>query len=232
MRVDLDAKVRTHEGEDAGSIERAIVDPKSNEITEFVVNTGGFLGRNVRVPRAEVESASQDGDALRLRLSKADLEGLPTYVPTDYVPPPMWWGPSLAYGFPVGGALWPAAYGGPLSTMAPVDPLARGAGVDPGMTPPADVQSPDAESDVSIPKGASVIDRDGNDVGVVDDVRLDPNTGQVLGFVLRVGGVLWTLLGGGETTEITSSLVDHISEGAVHLSATKDELEQAAAQPR
>ena len=40
MRVDLDAKVRAQDGEDIGSIDRVIVDPRSNEVTHVVVRTG------------------------------------------------------------------------------------------------------------------------------------------------------------------------------------------------
>ena len=43
MRVDLDAKVRTHDGEDAGSVQRAVVDPRTNEVMELVITTGGWL---------------------------------------------------------------------------------------------------------------------------------------------------------------------------------------------
>src|SRR5438046_10518467 len=107
MRIDLDAKVRTRDGEHAGSVQRAVVDPRTNEVTEFVVGTGGFLGKDVLVPRTEVERADADGDAIRLRLTKEELEQLPAYVPANYVVPPTGAALPMAYGFPDSGYLWP-----------------------------------------------------------------------------------------------------------------------------
>jgi sporulation protein YlmC with PRC-barrel domain len=92
---------------------------------------------------------------------------------------------------------------------------------------------------------AKVRTRDGTDAGnvegavidpltnqirevVVDDMRLDPQTGQLIGFVVRVGGALRTALGGGETTEVTRTDIDRVDEGIVHLRLTKEEVEHAA----
>jgi sporulation protein YlmC with PRC-barrel domain len=224
MRVDLDAKVRTHDHEDAGSIEGAIIDPSTNQINEFVVNTGGLLGRQVVVPFAEIEAASRDGDTLRLRLTKAELERLPTYAPEQFVAPPAGWVPPTAWTIPNGGYLWPANFGAPMP-YAPPPPAVT------AYPPATDAGSlgGDARADeVSIPKGAVVLDREGEEVGVVDDVRLNAETGQLMGFVLRVGGTLRTLFGGGDMTEITRSQVDRVSEGVVRLRLTKTEVERIA----
>ena len=83
MRIDLHARVITREGETAGNIDRAVVDPQTNEVTEFVVSTGGLLGKNFLVPQEQVDQVSADGDELRLCLDKHELEQLPTYEPAD-----------------------------------------------------------------------------------------------------------------------------------------------------
>lgn len=79
-----------------------------------------------------------------------------------------------------------------------------------------------------MPKGTAVVDRDGSDVGsdvgVVDDVRLDPQGGQVTGFILRLGSRLRTFFGGGEVVEVTRSQIDRVDTDGVHLHLTKDEL--------
>lgn len=220
LRVDLDARVLTRDGEDAGSIDRAVMDPASNQITDFVVNTGGWLGRQVLVPVAEIEAARRDGDVLRLRLSKQDLEQLPTFVPEQYAVPPAGWVPPEAYALPYSGFLWPASYAAPVPYVPPVTapPVSQDTSL-------SDVSDPE---EVSIPKGAVVLDRAGEDVGVVEDVRLDAASGQLAGFVLRVGGTLRTLFGGGDCTEVTRSQVDHVSSGVVHLRLSKDEIERLA----
>jgi sporulation protein YlmC with PRC-barrel domain len=80
----------------------------------------------------------------------------------------------------------------------------------------------------TIAKGALVLARDGEDVGVVDEVRLDAATGDLRGFVLRIGGVLRTLLGGGDAIQVGREEVARVEEGAVHLRLAREELERRA----
>jgi sporulation protein YlmC with PRC-barrel domain len=209
MRIDLDANVRTVDGEDVGSVQRAVVDPRSNEVTDVVISTGTVFGRDVLVPRAEIERASEDGDALRLRLHKADLERLPDYVPANYVAPPATWMMPAGYGFPAGGYLWPVGYGS--SVPLPTEPGAED-------------ERPD---EVSLNKGAVVFDRAGEDVGVVDDVRFDAASGRLRGFVLRVGGAFRTLFGGGDTVEVTRGQIERVADSIVYLRVAKEEIERA-----
>ncbi len=258
MRVDLDAEVRTSDGKDAGSVQRVVVDPRSNEVTDFVISTGGLLGHDVLVPREEIERADRDGDALRLRLTKAELERLPIYAPTAYAGPAAGWVPPAGYGFPHGSFLWPMGVGADM-TPAMTAPGAfagatSGGYADRGMAGGADGggaagsgagQVLDTGSGSmggagggntagggtglpEISKGAAVLDRNGDDVGVVDDVRLDAVSGQLQGFVLRVGGTLRTLFGGGETVDVEASDVERVESEAVRLRISKDSLERVA----
>src|SRR5687768_8550262 len=108
MRVDLNAKVQSRDGEDLGSVERAIFDPESQRVTAFVVGTGGLFGRDVLVDAADIDRASRDGNVIRLELSRGEVEHLPTYVADDYVAPPLGWEPPASLGFGFGGFAWPA----------------------------------------------------------------------------------------------------------------------------
>ena len=208
MRVDLDAKVLTADGEHAGSVQRAVVDPRTNEVTELVISTGALLGRDVLLPRAEIDRASRDGDTIQLRLTRDELDRLPDFVSANYVAPPVGWLPPGGYAFGAfGGFVWPATY----ADLAAAQP------------PPAN-----AVEEPSIGKGAVVFDRNGDDLGVVDDVLFDGATGRLRGFVLRVGGAFRTLFGGGDTLELASGWVDRVGEGAVHLRVAKEEVERAA----
>jgi sporulation protein YlmC with PRC-barrel domain len=249
MRVDLDAKIRTHDGHTAGTVERAVIDPQTNEVTAFVVNTGGFLGRDVIVPRADLEQAQPDGDGLRLRLTKADLEALPTYVAEDYIPPPSGWASPGDYSYPPGAYLWPAGFpyvgfpagfpgpaaglGGPTSTYpgTPQEEAWRDA-LTSGVRDEAPDGTGDSEHDeILLPKGAIVLDRGGHDIGVVDDVRFDQASGALLGFVLRLGGPIRTLFGGGETVEVPAAQVLRVDEGTVYLRVDRDELARGGHRP-
>jgi sporulation protein YlmC with PRC-barrel domain len=226
MRVDLDAKVRTSDGREAGSVQRAVVDPRRNEVTDFVVSTGGLLGYDVLVPRAEIERASDDGDALRLRLTKEELERLPAYAPAAYAPPASGWVPPVGYGFPYGGYLWPLGTGAglpPATTLPASDPGAAAGASGFGSSP--------GEADGDLPeisKGAVVLDRNGEDVGTVEDVRLDAASGRLRGFVLRVGGTLRTLFGGGDVVDVDVAEVERVEAETVRLRINKDALERAS----
>src|SRR5689334_22640648 len=109
MRVDLDAKVLARDGEEIGSVDRAIVDPSTDEVTSIVVRTGTVFGRDIVVAREELEQASEDGDSIRLRLTKDELEQMPDFVPEQFSPMPPAWVAPAGYGFPASGYVWPVA---------------------------------------------------------------------------------------------------------------------------
>ena len=120
---------------------------------------------------------------------------------------------SMRIDFPHTAYLWPAAM---IDTAPPTSPTSP--------TPPTAIAP--ATEDIRVPKGTAVVDHAGDDIGVVDDLRLDPHNGQLLGFVVRLGGALRTLFGGGEIAEVTRSQVDGVDQDGVHLRLTKEELER------
>ena len=128
MRLDLDAKVRARDGEDIGSVGRAIVDPRTNEVTHIVVRTGTIFGRDITVPREDLERGSLDGDTIQLDLTKDELREFPDFVMENYgAPPPTWVAPA-GYGFPASGYAWPIAadpMDGPMPTILPEDEIAH-----------------------------------------------------------------------------------------------------------
>ncbi len=216
MRLDLDAKVRASDGEDIGSVDRAIVDPRTNEVTHIVVSTGTIFGRDIMVPREDLERGSQDGDTIHLDLTKDELKEFPDFVMEQYgAPPPTWVAPA-GYGFPAAGYAWPVAVD---PMMGPVPMVVQDDTLD------AETEEPDQ---VTITKGALVLDRHSDDIGVVDDVRFDGETGQLQGFVLRVGGALRTLFGGGDTVEVSRHQIEHVGESLVRLRLSKEEVKTAA----
>jgi sporulation protein YlmC with PRC-barrel domain len=207
MRVDLDARVKTRDGESAGSVQRAIFDPHSDEITDFVISTGGLLGHDVLVPRERLEASNREGNTICLDLTRDELKKMPEYVAGDYAEPASGWVPPIGYSYGSGGYLWPAGYIWPVEI--------------PRSQSHRDV---DGELSPAIAKGSIVRDRNGDEVGLVEDLRLDPATGQLDGLVLRAGGTIQTFFGGGETREIEGSQLEYIAPGSVLLRLSKDEL--------
>jgi sporulation protein YlmC with PRC-barrel domain len=249
MRVDLDAKVLTRDGDEVGTLQLAIVDPRTNEVTHFVVSTGVIFDRAIELPREEIERADHDGDVVRLRLSKAELEALPGHTPEGYDQPPPEWTPPAAYAYPLGAYRWPAPTpamvadptlpaGQPITPPLPAQG-APGSMLGSGMSGPAATAAEsaqtaagdapdavDAQAEIGIGKGAMVVAAGGDEIGVVDDLLLDESSGQLRGFVLRLGGMLQTLFGGGDTVEVPAEHVARIDESTVYLGVAKDELIQ------
>jgi sporulation protein YlmC with PRC-barrel domain len=192
MRIDLHAAVRTSDGHGAGHIKSAIWDPAKNEISEFVIATGGLLGRDVLISREVLERASRDGQEIVLDLTKGELDQFATYDTSAYEAPPPGWLAPAAYGFPVGGYLWPVGPTEVLPEPAPKETLSR--------------RTPD------IRKGMSVRDASGNVIGMVEKVNIDTSSGALHGIVIRSGGTMERVVGGGDITEISSENIEVIDD--------------------
>ena len=194
MQINLDAKVRTSDGHDAGKLRRVLVDPATLRITGFVVSTGGLLGREVIVGEHDFVEG-REGE-LMLRLSKAELAQQPTFDEAGFTAPPAGLAATMGYGFASNAYLVPVVAGD-----EPVTESSR----------------------PTIKKGDVVKDRDGDVVGVVEEVRFDEKTAQLSGFVVKAGAGR-RLVGGGETAEISADDVLRIFEGEVRVGVDREEI--------
>ena len=198
MRIDLNAKIRTKDGHDAGNIHRVLIDPTTERITGFVVSTSRLLGRDVIVGEDMFAESSPDGETITLNLSKKELDTQPTFEQSDYIVPPAGWaGPNIGYTVPPESFLWPA-----------------------------DTSLPDVgeRSRPSIKKGDTVKDRDGDVVGAVEDIRFDEKTGDVLSLIVKAGAGLERLFGGGKVAEISREDILRIAEDEVRLGVDREEI--------
>ena len=190
MRIDLDANVRTSDGHRAGSVQRVILDPASNEINEYVVSTGGLLGHDVVVSRELLERASRDGDEVVLDLTKDELDKLEPFRSDAYAPPPYGFLAPAAYDYPAAAYLFPLA-----STTTPA-------------TEGTDRARP------AITKGMHVRDERGDVIGSVREVVVDERSGELREIVVQEGGPI----GGKATWSVTADQID-IGSGEVQLVA-------------
>ena len=198
MRIDLNAKVRTSDGHDAGNVHKVLVDPTTERITGFVVSTSRLLGRDVIVGEDAFVAAEPKGDAITLNLTKRELDTQPTFEQVDFVIPPEGWSaPTLGYALPPESFLWPAD-----SALPDVGERSRSA----------------------IKKGDAVKDRDGDMVGTVEDIRFDEKTGDVLSLTVKAGAGLERLFGGGKVAEISRDDILRIAEGEVRLGVDREEI--------
>ena len=198
MRIDLNAKIRTSDGHDAGNIHRVLIDPTTERITGFVVSTNRLLGRDVIVGEDMFAGASADGETITLNLSKKELDTQPSFEVDDFVAPPAGWSaPSLGYTIPPESFLWPED-----SARADIGERSR----------------------PSIKKGDTVKDRDGDMVGTVEDIRFDENTGDVLSLTVKAHAGLERLFGGGKVAEISRDDILRIAQDEVRLGVDREEI--------
>ena len=198
MRIDLNAKIRTKDGHDAGNIHRVLIDPTTERITGFVVSTSRLLGRDVIVAEDMFAESLPDGQTITLDLNKKELDTQPTFEQSDYIVPPAGWaGPNIGYTVPPESFLWPAD-----TSLADVGERSR----------------------PSIKKGDTVKDRDGDVVGAVEDIRFDEKTGDVLSLIVKAGAGLERLFGGGKLAEISREDILRIAEDEVRLGVDREEI--------
>jgi sporulation protein YlmC with PRC-barrel domain len=199
MRIDLDAKVKTSDGHDAGHVRRVLIDPKTLRITGFVVSTGGLFGHDVIVGEEDFDpEGSTSVDHVVLRLTRAQLEQQPRFEEERFTAPPAAVAATMGYAFPSQAYLWP------ISTAA--EP------------PLAEPERP------AIKSGDVVKDRDGDVVGVVDEIRIDDQTEQLKAIVVRAGAGLERLVGGGQAAEISAEDVLRVVPGEVRIGLDREEI--------
>ena len=214
--------VYTSDGKNVGSIDRVVLDPSTDEVTDLIVRKGWFSEDKV-VPLGLVETTAED----RVTLNKAE-HNLPTLLkfeetyyapaydnqpqggdsayPQGYAPaPPM-------YSYPPLGVDW-WGYGGNMD-YAPVtaEPEYR-----------KRVQDNIPEGTVAVKEGARVLSLEGDHIGNVDEVSTDAATNRVTHLIISQGLLFkerkliptnWIKLAGEDDVMLTvkTKVVDNLPE--------------------
>ena len=174
MQFKHGADVKTADGRGVGSVDRVVMDPRTREVSHIVVRKGVLFVDDKVVPVDWISSATED--QVTLRMSESELEKLPNFVETEYIPVggpgsttptmalPLYWYP------PVGSATWgyPALTGYPSAV-----PVA------------GERQIPEGE--IALHEGAPVMTLDGKHAGDVERVFVEETTNRATHFVLTKG---------------------------------------------
>lgn len=178
MELKEGTSVFTPGGDEVGKINRFVLEPATNEVTHIVVQKGWLLPEDKVVPIAMISTATDKRVVLNQNIG--DLDQLPPFEethfvelaageirPTDastyrYAPAYYWYPPSGYIGYPGFG---PGYYGWP-----PVETTRN---------IPADT--------VSLKEGADVISSDGEHVGDVERLFVDPESNKATHFLISEG---------------------------------------------
>ena len=185
MQFKQGTHVFTSDGKNIGSIDRVVLDPKTDEVIDLVVRQGWLLSEDKVVPIGLVETATED----RVTLYEAEhnLPTLPKFEETYCIPVDELerqgkrvtstedYAASM-YGYPPIGVAWWAH-----RTTAGYPAVALG----PEYT--ERVQENIPEGSVAVKAGARVLSLEGDHIGNVEDVFIDAATHRATHVVISQG---------------------------------------------
>jgi uncharacterized protein YrrD len=181
VRFRKGATVVTADGRQVGHTDRVVIDPATKEVTHIVVRQGVLFREDKVIPVDEILIATED----RVTLGKNadDLGELPPFEETHYIQaneaeahyrypkryvPPMYWYP------PMGVTWWSGTYYPWYPEPAYVAEITRNI----------------PQGTVALEEGARVISQEGDHVGDVEEVILDPGGVRATHLVISRGLLL------------------------------------------
>jgi uncharacterized protein YrrD len=208
MQFKEGAKVLKADGERVGTIDRVVLDPDTKEVTHLVVEKGLLFTEDKVVPISLVGPATED--EVTLREDAGDLEKLPAFQESHYVPVER--GPHApgaadwarpVYLYPPTGAWWTTAGFGDYTKPHYV----------------AKTEKNIPEGTVALEEGAKVIGSDGERVGDVERIFTDPLEERATHLLISEGLILK------EKKLVPTGWMSNVFEDEVHLSVDSDFVE-------
>jgi sporulation protein YlmC with PRC-barrel domain len=167
--------VLTADSDKLGHLDRVVIDPRTKKVTDVVVRSGILSATKDKVVPINLIDSTDEGEII-LDRNAGDLEQLPDYIEEHYVPITGENRDRLGYESPV-----PVLFGYypySLPGQAPV----------PSYLKEKEINIP--EDTVALEIGATVIDTEGDHVGDIERVLVDPETDRTTHFVIGQGLLL------------------------------------------
>ena len=178
--------VYTSDGKNVGSIDRVVLDPQTDEVTDLIVRKGWFSEDKV-IPLGLIETTTED----RVTLNKAehDLPTLLKFEETYYAPAydnqpqggdfayPQGYTAAPMYSYPPAGVAWWGGFGGNIG-YAPIT-------AEPEYM--ERVQDNIPTGTVAVKEGARVLSLEGDHIGNVDEVFTEATTNHVTHIIISQG---------------------------------------------
>jgi sporulation protein YlmC with PRC-barrel domain len=208
MDIPLGVEVLCADGAACGRSTAIVLNPVTDQVTYFVIQTEG-LGKDEYLVPIEAITESTD-TSIRLNWDRDDVAGAEPFIKTVFVGEDE--SAFLAAGMTSSSMMWPyyEADQEYLSAM-----LAAGYEHVEQIPP----------SELAVRRGAQVEAADGQ-VGTVDEFLIDKDTGHITHLVLRKGH-LW----GQRDVTISVSQIDRVDANVVHLKLSKEAVAQLPAVP-
>jgi len=203
MQFKRGADVFTADGRKVGSIDRVVIDPRTREVSHIVIRKGFLFAEDKVVPIDLIAKTTED--RIVLRSDVGDLDALPQFEETHYIP--------------LYDSGTPSTADVPLYWYPPVGVLGY-----PGYVPPVpfyveETERHIPENTVPLKEGSKVISSDGKHVGNVERIFADSQTGRVTHFVISQGLILK------EKKLIPATWISSVLEDAVYLTVDTHQLD-------
>lgn len=198
------ASVLNANGEQVATLERVVVDPANNVLTDIVVRMGGLLNADEKVVPLRLV-AETSAAQVRLRGEAGDLESAPPFEEERLIEEHASSNAAneqhpVVVGYPVGGA--------PLIQASVVDgPVTR-------------VEQNIPEGTVAVKEGASVVTSEGQQVGNLESVLANPAEEQITHLLISKG------LLSKDVKLIPQKWISSWSEEKVYLRVKRDTVER------
>jgi sporulation protein YlmC with PRC-barrel domain len=202
-RYELGTTIYTNDDVNIGTIDRLIVDPRTDRLQGFVVRKGLILQRDVVIPAADVAPDNYDdmNGILRLTISARDTDRLLAYQEEGYNQPP------IVANAP--GVLWTAPVYRPDPDAQPHREEMHTAHNRLEQTHPASAL---------LRTGTKIVGRDGTKIGTVDELVANQQTGNITELVAKRGLLDDTQV------RIPVQLIDTVTDDAIYVALDKDRL--------
>jgi uncharacterized protein YrrD len=213
MRFLKGAEVFTAKGESVGRINRVVIDAKTKDITDLVVERGALIKDEKVIPIGLLNTENED--RITLRETNQNIDEFLNYEATHYVANDdvaeveqdsdivreYYWYPPINFQFPNTGIL-------------------PGGTVVPNYVPRPRTETAIPEGRVAIGEGAQVISADEKHIGNVEQVLADSQSNNVTHFVVGKGFLLK------EHKLVPTVWVSRVGEDKIYLSVESDTFER------
>ena len=205
------ATVLASDGKQLGSLERVVLNPDNNVITDVVIRTGTLTNREEKVVPIALVVETAD-DQILLREEAGDLKAFPQFEEERIVNEHGGMNKSSAPANDIPSAVDNIAVGAPLLQTPNEQIITR-------------IEQNIPEGTVAMKEGAKVIAADGRQVGNVERVVAEPQMEQITHLLVSSG---WF---NKENKLIPVAWVMRMGEDMVHLRVGKDSVDNLAAAP-
>jgi uncharacterized protein YrrD len=198
--------VTTFDGEKVGTVRRVVLDPRTKDVTHIVAQKGVLFTEDKLVPIDLIHSATPN--AVTLRQGIQDLDTLRDFEEVHYVPLD---DETLHNLYPTGTIdTAQPLYWYPPITALPGSPFAySSSALEEGYATQVEQNIPDDM--VALKEGANVISADGEHVGDIERIFVDPEAERATHFVITEGLIFK------ERKLIPATWVSTVGEDEVHL---------------